>query len=82
MVKTFSFVAPFYPGLIGCLIYSVLEGGCKSTKNELALGVTIGGDAAKSGKNTNLLVIMRVRLLQTISLLNLTNRAQLKKGNS
>ena len=38
------------------------------------MGVTIGGDAAKSGKNTNLLVIMSVRLLQKIGLLDLTNR--------
>ena len=35
--------------------------GRKYTKNGLAMGVTIGVDAAKSGKNTHLLVIMRVR---------------------
>ena len=46
-----------------CLIYLVLEGGRKSTNIGLALGVTIGGDAAISGKKTHLLVIMRVRLL-------------------
>ena len=45
------------------------------------MGVTIGGDAAKSGKNTHLLVIMRVRLLQKIGLLDLTNRTRFKKGN-
>ena len=36
------------------------------------MGVTIGGDAAKSGKVTNLLVIMRVRLSQKTILKNLT----------
>ena len=30
-------------------------------KNGLEMGVTIEGDASKSGKNTNLLLIMRVR---------------------
>ena len=43
--------------------------------------VTIGGDAAKSGKNTHLLVVMRVRLSQKIGLLDLTNRTRFKKGN-
>ena len=37
------------------------------------MGVTIGYDAEKIGKNTHLLVIMRVRLSQKIGLLNLTN---------
>ena len=41
----------------------------------------IGGSAANSGKNTPLLVIMRVRLLQKIGLPDLTNRTQFKKGN-
>ena len=50
-------------------------------KNVLAMGVTIGGDAAKSGKNTHLLVIMRVRLSQNIGLLDLKNRTPFKKGN-
>ena len=36
--------------------------GRKYTKNGLAMGVTIGGDATKSGKNTHLLVIMHVVL--------------------
>ena len=40
------------------------------------MGVTIGG-----GKNTHLLVIMRVRLSQKIGLLDLTNRTRFKKGN-
>ena len=38
------------------------------------MGVAIGGDAAKSDKNTDLLVIMRVRLSQKIGPLDLTNR--------
>ena len=46
--------------ILKCLIYSVLEGGQKYTQIGLAMGVTIRGDDAKSGKNTNLLVIMRV----------------------
>ena len=50
-------------------------------KNGLAMGVTIGGDAEKSGNNTHLLVIMRVRLSQKISLLDMTNRIRFKKGN-
>ena len=45
------------------------------------MGVTIGGDAAKSGKNTHLLVVMRVRLSQNIGLPDLTNWTRLKKGN-
>ena len=45
------------------------------------MGVTIGGDAEKSGKNTHLLVVMCVRLLQNIGLLDLTNWNQFKKGN-
>ena len=64
MVKTFSFAFPFEPGLLKCLIYSVLEGEHKSTKNRLSTGVTIEGDAAKNVRNTNLLVVMRVRLSQ------------------
>ena len=59
----------------------MLEGGRKSTKIGVAMEVTIGGDAAKSGKNTHLLVIMRVRLSQKIGLLDLTNRTGSKKGN-
>ena len=38
------------------------------------MGVTIWGDAAKSGKKTHLLVIIRVRLSQEIGMLNLTIR--------
>ena len=45
------------------------------------MGVTLGVDAAKSGKNTHLLVIMRVGLLQKIGLLDLTNRTRFKKVN-
>ena len=46
------------------------------------MGVTIGDDAAKIGKNNHLLAIMRVRLLQKIGLHILTNCTQPKKGNS
>ena len=81
MVEIFLFAAHFSPGLLMCLIYLVLEGGRKSTKNGIAMGVTIGGDAEKSGRNTHLLGIMCVRLLQKIGLLDLTNRNRLKKGN-
>ena len=45
------------------------------------MGVTIGVDAAKSGNNTHLLVIMRGRLSQKISLINSINWTQLKKIN-
>ena len=62
MVKKIPFALPFLPGLFRRLIYLVLEGELKSANIGLAMGVTIGGDAAKSGKNTDLLVIMRVRL--------------------
>ena len=43
--------------------------------------VTIGGDAAKSFKNTHLLVIIHVRLSQKIGPLDLTNRTLFKKVN-
>ena len=45
------------------------------------MGVTIGGDADKSGKSTHLLVVMSARLLQKMGLINLTNRTRFKKGN-
>ena len=80
MVKTFLFAFHFLPVLIKCLIYLVLEGARKSTKIGLAMGVTTGSDAAKSGKKTHLLVVMRVRLSQKIGLIDLTNRNRLKKG--
>ena len=38
----------------------MLERGRKSTKIGLVMGVIIGGDAEKSGKNTHLLVIIHV----------------------
>ena len=82
MMKKLSFAAPFKPGLLRCLIYLVLEGGRKYTKSGLAMGVTTGGDATKSGKNTHLLVIMRMSLSQKIGLLDSTNRTQFKKGNA
>ena len=81
MVKTFSFASPFQPGLLRCLIYSVLEGEHKSKKNGIVTVVTIGGDATKSGKNTHLLVVMRVRILQKMGLLDLKNRTQFKTEN-
>ena len=59
----------------------MLEGERKSTKIGLEMGVKIGGFAAKSGNNNNLLVVMRVRLSQNIGLPDLTNRTQFKKGN-
>ena len=49
----------------------MLEGGRKSAKYGLAMGVTIGGDAAKSGKNTHLLSSgynARERILHKIGL--------------
>ena len=64
MAKKIPFAFPFKFGLLRCLIYLVLEGELKSTNIGLEMGVTIGGDAAKNGNNTNLLVIMRVRLSQ------------------
>ena len=55
--------------------------GPKIYKNWTNNGVKIWGDAAKIGKNTNLLVIMCVRLSHKIGLLDLTNRTQFKKLN-
>ena len=43
------------------------------------MGVTIEGDAEKIGKNTHLLVIMRVRVLQKIGLLDLKNLTRFLK---
>ena len=51
-------------------------------KTVLAMGVTIRGDAAKSGKSTILLVIMHARLSQKICLLDLKNKTLFKKENS
>ena len=58
----------------------MLEGGCKSAKNGLAIEVKIGGDAAKSGKKTHLLVIMRVRLSHKIGLLELIQKRKRLKN--
>ena len=44
----------------------MFEGEHKYTKIGLAMGVTIGVDAAKSGNNTHFLVVMRVRLSHKI----------------
>ena len=46
----------------------MLEGGSKIENLGLAMGVTNGGSAAKSGKNTYLLVTMCVRLPQKFGL--------------
>ena len=54
--------------------------GHKSTKIGPAMGVTIGGGAAKIGKNTHLLVVIHVRLSQKIGPLNMTNRTRYKIG--
>ena len=59
----------------------MLEGEHTSTKIGLARGVTIEGDAAKNGNNTNFSVVMCVRLLQKIGMIDLTNRTRFKKGN-
>ena len=50
-----------------CLIGSVLGGGQKSAKIGPEMGMKIGGDAVKSGKNTCLFVIMRVRISLSLS---------------
>ena len=46
------------------------------------MGVTTGGDAAKSSKKTHLLVIMRVRLWNKVGLLDLKNRTRFKNGTA
>ena len=46
------------------------------------MGVTIGINAAYSGKNNHLVVLIRVRPSKNIGLLNLKNQTQFKKGNS
>ena len=51
----------------------MLKGGRKSIKIGLAMGMTIGGDVEKSGKNTHMLVIMRVMLSQKIGMLDFIN---------
>ena len=81
MMISFSFAAPFKPGLVRCLIYLVLEGVHKYTNIGLAMGVKIGRDSAKSGNNTHLLVIICVRILQKIGLLDLMNLNRFKKEN-
>ena len=58
-----------------------VEGGPQVFKNGLAMGVAIGGGAAEFFRNTHLLVIIHVRLLQKISLHNVTNQTQFKKVN-
>ena len=50
-------------------------------KNVLAMGVKIGGGAVKIGKNSPLLVLMCMRLLQKTGLIDLTNQDRFKKVN-
>ena len=45
------------------------------------MGVRIEDDAAKIYKNSNLLVVILMRLSQNIGLLDLTNMNRSKKGN-
>ena len=77
----FSLKPSFYTGLLRCIIGSMLEWGTQIWKNGLATGVKIWGNAAKSGKDSHLLVIMCMRLSQKISLHNLTNWSWFKKLN-
>ena len=72
MVKTLLFAFLFLTGLLRCLIYLLLGGYHKSTKIGLSIELIIGGDAV-IGKNTHLLVLMRVRLSQKIGMIDLKN---------
>ena len=81
MVKCFCLKSTFN---LACssVLYIRCWKGSKIYKNWTRnLGNNGGGDAAKSGKNTNLLVIMRTRLLQKIGLIDLENWTRFKKGN-
>ena len=49
------------------------------TQFGLAMGVKLGGNAAKSVKNTHFLAIKRVKISQKIGLLDLMSRTQFKK---
>ena len=62
MIKKNLFAAPFQPGLLRCLIRSVLEGGPKFAKKLLSVGVLFGGYAADNSNNSHLLMIMYVRI--------------------
>ena len=53
----------------------------KICKKSTRMGVTIGGDPSKNGKNTHLLVILCVTLSHKIGLNNLMNQTQIKKVN-
>ena len=57
----------------------MLEGDRRYTRNGLEMGVKNWGDAEKSGKNTHLIVIMRVKLSQKIGMHNLTIWTRFKK---
>ena len=63
------------PDLLRCLIGSVLEGGPKFAKIGLAMGVIFGCAAANNVNNTHLLLFIRERLSQKISLHYLKNWA-------
>ena len=58
-----------------------VERGTQIYKMKLAMGITIGGDSDKSGNNTHLLLLMRMRLSEIFVLISLTNQTQFKKGN-
>ena len=53
----------------------------KICKKSTRMGVKIGGDPSKNGKNTHLLVILCVTLSHKIGLNNLMNQTQIKKVN-
>ena len=53
--------------------------GAQIHKIGLDMGMTIGRDAVKSGKNTHLLVIMPAGILQKIGLTDLMNRTWLRE---
>ena len=81
MVKTFSFAFPFLTGYTQVSnIFGVVRGEIY-TKIGLAMGVTIGFDADKSGKNTHMLVVMRGKPSQKIGLIDLKNQTRFKKGS-
>ena len=53
--------------------------GPQSTNIGIEMGVKIRDDAAKSGKDTHLLVVICMRLSKKIILLDLTKQTQFKK---
>ena len=78
--KTFVDIPPLtQPTQVSNLFF--VGRGAQIYKKLTINGVTMWVDAAKSGKNNNLLVIMCVRLLHNIGLIDLTNQTRFKKGN-